>query len=163
MADLPTLALSIRQPWAWAILHAGKRIENRSWQAVSRGLSHRGPFCIHAASGMTRAEYESARAFIFKASGIQAPLPFGLDRGGIIGVASVVDIVTDSDDPWFMGARGLVLDDVRPVEFIPCRGMLGFFTWSRADDFTVEPERWTRRWGQSGTEPSPLPLLPEAS
>jgi len=112
---------------------------------------------------MTRAEYESARAFIFKASGIQAPLPFGLDRGGIIGVASVVDIVTDSDDPWFMGARGLVLDDVRPVEFIPCRGMLGFFTWSRADDFTVEPERWTRRWGQSGTEPSPLPLLPEAS
>ena len=24
------LALSIRQPWAWAILHAGKDVENRS-------------------------------------------------------------------------------------------------------------------------------------
>lgn len=25
------LALSIRQPWAWAILHAGKDVENRTW------------------------------------------------------------------------------------------------------------------------------------
>ena len=25
-------ALSIRQPWAWAILHAGKDIENRDWR-----------------------------------------------------------------------------------------------------------------------------------
>lgn len=30
-SDLPPLALSIRQPWAWAILCAGKDIENRSW------------------------------------------------------------------------------------------------------------------------------------
>ena len=25
-------ALSIRQPWAWLILHAGKDIENRDWK-----------------------------------------------------------------------------------------------------------------------------------
>ncbi len=26
----PMLALSIRQPWAWAVIHAGKDVENRS-------------------------------------------------------------------------------------------------------------------------------------
>jgi len=29
MNDLPVKALSIRQPWVWAILNAGKRVENR--------------------------------------------------------------------------------------------------------------------------------------
>lgn len=38
MADIPHLALSVRQPWAWAIIHAGKDIENRTWQAVNHGL-----------------------------------------------------------------------------------------------------------------------------
>ena len=30
-STLPTLALSVRQPWAWAILHARKDRENRSY------------------------------------------------------------------------------------------------------------------------------------
>lgn len=29
--EIPTYALSVRQPWAWAILHANKRVENRDW------------------------------------------------------------------------------------------------------------------------------------
>lgn len=41
-------ALSIRQPWAWLILHGGKDIENRSWNT-----NFRGRFLIHAAAGMT--------------------------------------------------------------------------------------------------------------
>lgn len=45
-------ALSIRQPWAWLILHAGKDIENRTWQTYQRGW-----FAIHASKGMTRREY----------------------------------------------------------------------------------------------------------
>lgn len=52
MSDLPTIALSVRQPWAWAIIYAGKDIENRSWQAVNRGLKQRGRVAIHAAKGM---------------------------------------------------------------------------------------------------------------
>jgi hypothetical protein len=36
-------ALSIQQPWAWAIIHAGKRVENRTWSTRFRG-----PFFIHA-------------------------------------------------------------------------------------------------------------------
>ena len=48
-------ALSIRQPWAWLILNAGKDIENRSWYT-----SVRGRVLIHASKGMTLAEYEDA-------------------------------------------------------------------------------------------------------
>lgn len=30
-------ALSVRQPWAWAIVHAGKDVENRNWPTPHRG------------------------------------------------------------------------------------------------------------------------------
>ncbi|MEV6967602.1 hypothetical protein AB0M47_21105 [Hamadaea sp. NPDC051192] len=36
-------ALTVRQPWAWAIAHAGKVVENRSWSTSYRGL-----LAIHA-------------------------------------------------------------------------------------------------------------------
>src|SRR5258708_38232386 len=34
-ADIP--ALSIRQPWCWAILNCGKSVENRTWATAFRG------------------------------------------------------------------------------------------------------------------------------
>lgn len=37
------IALSCRQPWAWAILHLGKNLENRSWPTA-----YLGPCLIHA-------------------------------------------------------------------------------------------------------------------
>lgn len=70
----PELALSVRQPWAWAIIYAGKDIENRSWQAVNHGLKIRGEICIHAAKGMTQAEYDSASDFMLSI-GIACPRP----------------------------------------------------------------------------------------
>lgn len=36
-------ALTIKQPWAWAIAHGGKTVENRTW-----GTSYRGLVAIHA-------------------------------------------------------------------------------------------------------------------
>ncbi len=137
MSDLPTKALSIRQPWAWAIINAGKDIENRNW-----ATKFRGPVCIHAAKGMTRNEYDDANEFIGRAVGRvdQAWLdrwlgvtaaPFLLERGGIIGVAEIVDCVDASESPWFMGRFGFVLANVRPVPFIPVRGSLGFFDWPK--------------------------------
>lgn len=35
--------LTVAQPWAWAIIHGPKRIENRTWRC-----SHIGPLLIHA-------------------------------------------------------------------------------------------------------------------
>ncbi len=135
MTDLPKLALSIRQPWAWAIINAGKDIENRDWPTRFRG-----PVAIHAAKVMTSAEYDNANRAIQKAvgpvdqewltrwMGVTAA-PTKLKRGGIIGVADVVDCVEASESPWFFGRYGFVLRNARPVEFIPVKGALGFFDW----------------------------------
>jgi hypothetical protein len=131
--DLPELALSIRQPFAWAIIDELKDIENRTWRP-----SHRGRIAIHASKGMTYAEYERAVEFMRVACGVRCPLPMELDRGGIIGSVELVDIVTASESPWFEGPFGLVLRDPRPCEFIPARGALGFFRWHGSNRDTAQ-------------------------
>ena len=85
MKDLPSFAISVRQPWAWAIIHAGKDVENRSKIAITRGgMSGHTHIAIHAARGMTRDEYESAATFM-ETIDVIAPRPDELLRGGIIG------------------------------------------------------------------------------
>jgi hypothetical protein len=142
MEQLPELALSVRQPWAWAIIHAGKDIENRSWQAVNHGLRQRGRIAIHAAKGMTRDEYQEAREFIDR-QGRPCPDAHALFRGGIIGSVEVIDVVSESDSPWFFGPRGLVLSDPKPCRYVPASGQLGYFKWSPGDPSSApEPARW---------------------
>lgn len=119
-------ALSIRQPWAWLILHGGKDIENRTWHTKLRGR-----FLIHAAQGMTRGEHADALAFLLKAgipeAAFMMPNPELLLRGGIIGSVELVDSVDTSDSPWYMGEKGFVLRDPKPLPFVPLKGRLGFF------------------------------------
>lgn len=129
--DLPDKALSIRQPWAWAILNAGKDIENRDWPTRFRGA-----VCIHAAKGMTRAEYEDCLSTCHEISRSK-PFPSGLtmppfaelQRGGIVGVADIIGCVENSASPWYFGRYGFVLRNVHVVDFIPVKGALGFFDW----------------------------------
>ncbi len=133
MDNLPKLALSIRQPWAWAICHAGKDIENRDWSTRFRG-----PVAIHAAKGMTRDEYEDFTHAVHTISRIHSfpecmtvPSAKELQRGGIIGTAEIVDCVRHSYSPWYFGRWGFVLANARAIPFIPVRGQLGFFEWRR--------------------------------
>lgn len=114
-------ALSIRQPWAWLIVHGHKRIENRSWPTRFRGS-----FLVHAPKGMTRDEYEYARAFA-GGQGVQLPAFGELLRGGIVGVATITDCIANSSDPWFFGPVGFELTSAKPIPFFPCAGRLGFF------------------------------------
>ena len=118
-------ALSIRQPWAWLILHACKDIENRNWPTAVRGR-----VLIHAGKVMTRIDYEDA-CYSFRApigcSGKAMPSFETIERGGIIGSVEIVDCVTESESPWFFGRYGYVLRDPRPLPFAPWRGQLGFF------------------------------------
>lgn len=137
--DLPDVALSIRQPWAWAILHAGKDIENRSWRTSRRGM-----IALHASKGMTLGEYRECIDFVRDVTtgrwGLDGqPLPMvelpgvdELERGGIVGVARIVDCVMTSASPWFFGEFGFVLADVRAVPFIEVKGEQGFFKWKRS-------------------------------
>lgn len=116
-------ALSIRQPWAWAIVHALKDIENRTWPT-----SYRGPVLIHAAKGMTRAEYADVAEFLQEFNPPIALPPFeALDRGGLVGIADITGCVQESPSPWFFGPHGFKLENVRSLPFMPLKGALGFF------------------------------------
>lgn len=116
-------ALSIRQPWAWAIIHAGKDIENRTWSA-----RHRGRFFVHAAKGMSHGEYDDAAEDIHRIVGKWIVPHFDeLQRGGIIGSVELIDCVTASDSPWFFGRYGFVLANPKPLPFRQSKGTLGFF------------------------------------
>ena len=115
-------ALSIRQPWADAIIWHGKDVENRSWPTRFRG-----PVLIHAAKKWGPAE-RADLAWIEDATGtkledVDQPL-----LGGIIGKAEIVDCVTELDSKWFFGRYGFVLRNAEALPFQPCRGALGFFT-----------------------------------
>lgn len=146
MGDIPDIALSVRQPWAWAIVYADKRVENRSRGAVNYMGGHRGPLAIHAAKGMTREEYESAAEFM-AAIGVVCPPAGDLVRGGIIGVAVLADImreVRESDraaNPWLFGPAALILTDVRAVDPVPALGALGLFRWKPGGALET-PAKW---------------------
>lgn len=119
--------LSIRQPWAWMIINLGKDIENRTWKT-----NFRGEFYIHASKSCTQKEYWNAYEFAKKAIDekyrcTEMPSFKNIPRGGIVGKAEIVDCVNESVSPWFMGDYGFVLRNIEPVEFLPCKGQLGFF------------------------------------
>jgi hypothetical protein len=119
-----------------------KDIENRSWQAVNHGLRKRGRVAIHASKGMTKEEYEDASEFIADI-GFLVPPARELLRGGIIGSVEVVDVVNESESPWFCGPRGLVLRDPKPCVFVPSVGALGYFRWKEAEQSIVPaPSAW---------------------
>ena len=79
----PAKALSVRQPWAWAILHAGKDVENRSAAALRHmRIEPFSSIALHASKGMTRDEYEEAAEFM-ATLGVVCPAPNLLLRGGM--------------------------------------------------------------------------------
>jgi ASCH domain len=119
-------ALSIRQPWAWLILHAGKDIENRNWQPRNPGLRFRGTCLIHAGIALQPISDE-LRVWVKQSSGVDLPRSDELPRGGIVGQVDVIDVVRASSSPWFEGPCGLVLANPKPLPFAPSQGKLGFF------------------------------------
>lgn len=144
MTTLPTIAISVRQPWAWAIIHAGKDCENRTSYSIRFMRPLTGRRAIHASKGMARDEYESARDFMLT-MGIECPPPADLLRGGIIGSVDVIGSTTQSHSHWFVGPAALQLRNPEPCEFVPSVGQLGYFEWKRADPSIIPPvARWMR-------------------
>ena len=132
MENLPPFALSVRQPWAWAILHGGKVIENRSAGSIRAGRMDCRTIALHAASAMKEDEYRWGLWRLAK-HGVTCPRPDELVRGAIIGQVDVVDIISESDSEWFGGQMGLVLENPRPCTPIPATGALGYFEWEPSD------------------------------
>ncbi len=128
---LPMVALSVRQPWAWALSVGFKNIENRDWRRTNRDLRFRGTTMIHAG---LREEVDAIPVMLEMIAAQGGDRDDALARyrrerrmGGIVGVMDVVAVVQDHPSVWFTGPYGLVIRNARPVDFQPCRGALGFF------------------------------------
>lgn len=105
-------ALSIKQPYPHHIFHSGKDVENRDWPTRGRGW-----FLVHA--GVSKSEID-------KHDEEEMALP----RGGIVGMARIVDCVTEMESNWFFGKYGFVLRDALAIPLVPFKGQLGFFAVS---------------------------------
>ena len=130
-------AITVRQPWAYAIMHLGKDVENRTCNIAG---SYRGPLVIHAAK--TGASFDSTHPTLW---------PF--DARHAFGVAlGIVDLI-ESHESWHCcrgseycsrwadgNARHLVLSNPQPfAEPIPYRGRLGL--WEFPDELLPEVGR----------------------
>lgn len=125
-------ALSIRAPWWWYILYAGKDIENRDWPTHVRGR-----VLIHASKWFRAEEIRDAfdeASYMWASSSPRFALPQVTlaemkNLGGcLVGSVEIVDCVAQSKSQWFVGDYGFMLRD--PVVFknpIPHKGALGFF------------------------------------
>jgi len=126
----PAVALSIQQPWAWLIVNGFKNIENRSWRTKRRG-----PVFIHTGRKIDRAAHDLVRVGIHPVTGERSlegnnyPATWNeaVPTGGIVGFAVISDCVDHHASPWFVGDFGFVLTHATPIEFMPCKGALGFF------------------------------------
>lgn len=121
-------ALSVRQPWAAMIIYLNKDIENRT-----RHTKFRGRFLIHASQTMTRNYWLEAIHFAHHVCGVpveklKSICDFDrLQLGGFIGSVELVDSLDASASNWYMGQKGFLLRDPRPLPFVRYSGKLGFF------------------------------------
>lgn len=130
-------ALTVRQPWAGAIIHRGKSPENRTRNIAG---SYRGPVAIHVA---LRHDYATVDRFIEIAGWLDQHSTYGY--GAFIGVVDLVDVHWSGMEcsrcavpcheyelcsRWAQAYHHhLVLANPRPLpEPIPARGRLGLWT-----------------------------------
>lgn len=137
----PLRILSVRQPWAWAIVHGGKDVENRVRNLAG---DYRGLVAIQA--GLTRDKGASPFSGALLAAARESRgVPWAGHRGEIIGVVELVGVhdsrmdgcgtrrgtarlgeliplCSEWADPW---AHHLVLANPRPLsEPMPWKGAL---------------------------------------
>ena len=129
-------AITLWRPWAQAIVYGSKRIENREWKPPVWMIGKR--FAIHAGK-----KYDNDGAFWMSDEGLYNPESSDKCSVGILGTAVIEGVVTDSDNPWFVGTYGWVLKEIRKmVEPIPCRGSQGFWDIDYKDCVELDGRRW---------------------
>lgn len=98
--------LTVQQPWAWAIIHGGKDVENRPWNCRFRGR-----FYVHAGLRLSDGGLE----WMEQELGLRGPADF--QYAVIIGTAELYDVGRNSDSRW-AGTRLVPLATPRPE--VPC-------------------------------------------
>ena len=121
-------ALTLKQPWAWAVAHAGKRVENRTWRPPAALIGQR--IAIHAGVAYDGDAFLGDLLFCL-GSPLREPARRHHVYGAVVATAVIDRVVTDSGSPWFCGPFGWVLRDVVTLrEPVPCKGALGLWTLS---------------------------------
>lgn len=114
-------AVSIHQPWAWAILEAKplpKDIENRTWKSQYKGTLY-----IHAGGSKASMRYLS---FVKR---LAHNVPDDFTFGAIVGRVELVDYIRDSKSPWAEDDWHWVLSNPESIATpIPCKGALSLWT-----------------------------------
>lgn len=127
-------ALSVRQPYAYAIINGYKPVENRDWYS-----NYRGWLLIHAAKKEEKEDIEE----VLLSCAEQAQKPYreifqhyeeSKALGCIIGCVNLIDCVTNHDSDWFFGPYGFVMTDPRACMPVEWKGQLGLFDVA-FDDF----------------------------
>lgn len=122
-------ALTVWQPWAWAIGSGMKLVENRDWTPSWKALGVGEDFAIHAGQHQpTRDELWAVRDAARKVgresevpSLMSNELSLELGRGRIVAVVTFDGWVKSSDEleesqrPWFVGKFGWRLKNVRQL------------------------------------------------
>jgi len=128
-------ALSVRQPWAWALIFGGKDVENRAWQdsggnarAARKLVGQR--IAIHA----SKAVDHDGLATVIELAGCSPKIVCG----ALLGTVRLVAICRDHDSPWAIpGALHLVVADTVPWRPIRATGQLG--CWPVARGKWIDP------------------------
>jgi hypothetical protein len=102
--------LSVRQPYAWAIIAGIKDVENRSWPTKIRGR-----IFIHA--GKNRTGLDDGIDDLRKKGVRKLPKEQDMAFGAIIGSVEIVDCVKKHGSKWFeKGGAGFLLEKARKLK-----------------------------------------------
>lgn len=123
--DSPWKCLSIRQPYAWAVIKGAKDVENRDWR-----YNYQGRLYIHASLKEEAERIDEVVARVAKHLGI--PVARALadyhrhvekSRGAIFGSVTMFGCAVSFDSEWFHGPFGFLFRDPRPLKKpIPAKG-----------------------------------------
>lgn len=132
------LVLSVKSPWAYAILHGGKDYENRKW-----ATKYRGRLFIHATALYSRAEVEECEDLLRRSLA-----DVTLRTGCIMGTVDLLDIVTKRTAPsrsiWFEGPYGWHIANPRPLAIpVPAKGQQRLWT---PNDQTIRTMQRENPW-----------------
>jgi hypothetical protein len=117
--------LTLWRPWAWAVAHAGKDVENRTW-APPRALVG-GLVAIHSGQRWDKDGAAWMQHSLALRLALRVPEDAADPSGVIIAVARLAGAVESSSSQWFVGPFGWQLRDVVPIPPVPCKGAQGLW------------------------------------
>lgn len=134
-------ALTIHQPWAWAIVAGHKKIENRTWRPPLRLIGKR--IAIHAGKKRPCPNAQQAVRELAGPESMPNDLPLGVVVGHVLltGFAAplwnvvhhpdpFLTLSAVQDDPWFIGPIAWLLDEAVALDQpVPAKGRQGLWEW----------------------------------